>query len=60
MPSLSSDQQTTHVITWKNAEVQDFIRRLGFAKLNDRNANVSSFIKLNEVDQNIIYNLFHS
>lgn len=47
--SLSADPQTTHLLTWKNAEIQDFIRRLGFAKTEGGNMNVGSFTKLNEV-----------
>lgn len=44
--NLSADQQATHLLTWKNAEIQDFIRRLGFSKVE---GNVGSFTKLNEV-----------
>ena len=53
--SLSADHQATHLITWRNAEIQDFIRRLGFAKLESGNENFGRFTRLNEVTIIVIY-----
>lgn len=47
--SLSTDQQSSRLITWNNAEIQDFIRRLGFTNLDDAIIKVRWFTKLNEV-----------
>lgn len=54
---VSSDQQKSHRISWNNADIQDFIRRLGFANLDERSMEkVKKFAKLNEVYRQCICN----
>ena len=47
--SNSAEREDIPIIVWNIAEIQDFVRRLGFSDSGDENDNMKAFLQLFEV-----------